>query len=152
MRTLRTLRTLLLACLALLPAVLPSTALAHKPSDSYLIIHATGDKLEGQWDIALRDLEYAMGLDADGNGEITWGEVRARHADIASYALARLQVRDGANDCPLRATGHLIDDHTDGAYAVLRFEGECPRPARTLDAGADHRLCARRRVAYLDRL
>ena len=66
MRTLRTLRTLLLACLALLPAVLPSTALAHKPSDSYLIIHATGDKLEGQWDIALRDLEYAMGLDADG--------------------------------------------------------------------------------------
>ena len=126
----RTLRALLLACLVLLP----TAAQAHKPSDSYLSIYTTGDKLEGQWDIALRDLEYAMGLDADGNGEITWGEVKARHADIASYALARLQIRDGASDCPLRATGHLIDDHTDGAYAVLKFEGECKRAASTLDA------------------
>ena len=36
--------------------------------------------LRGQWDIALRDLEYAIGLDADGDGAITWGELRAKHA------------------------------------------------------------------------
>ena len=33
------------------------TAHAHKPSDSYLILHADGRALSGQWDIALRDLE-----------------------------------------------------------------------------------------------
>jgi hypothetical protein len=47
-------------------------ALAHKPSDSYLTLYADGQSLKGQWDIALRDLEYAVGLDADGDGAITW--------------------------------------------------------------------------------
>jgi hypothetical protein len=115
------LRALLLAAL-----MLPALAQAHKPSDSYLSINVAGTKITGQWDIALRDLEYAIGLDADGNGEITWGEVKARHGDIASYALARLQAGVGEDACPLHATAHLIDDHTDGAYAVMRFEGECP--------------------------
>ena len=121
----------LLALLALLAPV--QSALAHKPSDSYLAISAKGAAISGQWDIALRDLEYAIGLDADGNGEITWGELRAKHADIASYALARLKVQTGTEDCPLRATTQLVDDHSDGAYAVLRFEGECVRAADALD-------------------
>ena len=70
---------------------------AHKPSDSYLALSLAGDRLSGQWDIALRDLDYAIGLDADGNGEITWGEVKAKHAEIAAYAMARLAIAaDGA--------------------------------------------------------
>ena len=67
-------------------------AQAHKPSDSYLSIVTTGDRVQGRWDIALRDLEFAIGLDANGDGEITWGELKAKHADIASYALARLKL------------------------------------------------------------
>jgi hypothetical protein len=111
----------------------PSPAFAHKPSDSYLSLKVEARQVTGQWDIALRDLEYAIGLDADGNGEITWGELRAKHADIASYALARLKIQTGTEDCPLRATTQLVDDHSDGAYAVLRFEGECVRAADALD-------------------
>jgi hypothetical protein len=90
-------------------------ALAHKPSDSYLALAAEGRQLSGQWDIALRDLEHAIGLDADGNGEITWGELRARHADIAAYALARLAVSANGAACALEAAGHEVDKHTDGA-------------------------------------
>ena len=111
-------------CVLLLMA-LSAVAQAHKPSDSYLVIKAESGRIEGQWDIALRDLEYAIGLDADDNGEITWGEVKARHADITAYAMARLQARSAGADCPLKVTEHLIDDHTDGAYAVLKFGGEC---------------------------
>jgi hypothetical protein len=51
---------------------------AHKASDSYLILDVNGREVSGQWDIALRDIDFALGLDADGNGEITWGELRAR--------------------------------------------------------------------------
>ena len=50
---------------------LTNTALAHKPSDSYLILKIDGAKVQGQWDIALRDLDFAIGLDGNGNGEIT---------------------------------------------------------------------------------
>jgi hypothetical protein len=101
---------------------------AHKPSDSYLALEAEGQALRGQWDIALRDLEYAIGLDADGDGAITWGELRAKHSEIAAYAFARLAVRG----CTLKPGGHLVDQHTDGAYAVLQFTLECgaalPKP------------------------
>jgi hypothetical protein len=102
---------------------------AHKPSDSYLAIsQGTVPRtapISGQWDIALRDLDYAVGLDANGDGDITWGELRARHADIAAYALARLNVFADSHRCALSSTEHLVDAHSDGAYAVLRFSMEC---------------------------
>ena len=100
-------------------------ALAHKPSDSYLTVYADGQSLKGQWDIALRDLEYAVGLDADGDGAITWGELKAKQAEIDAYVLARLALRTEGKPCRLTPTEHLVDDHTDGAYAVLRFDATC---------------------------
>jgi hypothetical protein len=80
----------------------------------------------GQWDIALRDLDYAIGLDADGNGEITWGEVKVKHPEIAAYAMVRLAIAADGAACPITVTQHLIDNHSDGAYAVLRFAAACP--------------------------
>ncbi|MGZ8267693.1 MAG: HupE/UreJ family protein, partial [Burkholderiales bacterium] len=107
---------------------LPQQALAHKPSDSYLVLQAEGPNVAGQWDIALRDLEHAIGLDADGDGAITWGELKARHAAIAAYALGRLKLRTESRDCEIKVTDHLVDNHTDGAYAVLRFDAACSGP------------------------
>jgi len=104
---------------------------AHKPSDSYLTLLGNGASLHGQWDIALRDLEYAIGLDADGDGAITWGELRAKHAEIDAYAFARLTVRAGGEPCRLAPTAHLVDEHTDGAYAVLRFDVQCADASRS---------------------
>jgi hypothetical protein len=107
-------------------------AQAHKASDSYLSLAVQGEKIDGQWDIALRDLEMAVGLDANDDAAITWDEVRARHEAIAAYALARLRLASEGVDCPMRVTTHLIDSHTDGAYAVLRLQGACPAPVATL--------------------
>ncbi|MFT3954493.1 MAG: HupE/UreJ family protein [Piscinibacter sp.] len=118
---------------ATLFAALP--AQAHKPSDSYLTLTQEGNRLRGQWDIALRDLDAAIGLDADGNGEITWGEVRVRHAEIAAYALARLGISGDGQPCVARAGEQLIDHHTDGAYTVLNFEVACPAPPHRLELG-----------------
>jgi HupE / UreJ protein len=113
-----------LLCLLLFAWLSP--AQAHKPSDSYLSIAVHGQQIDGQWDIALRDLDFAIGLDGNGDGELTWDEIRARHAAIAAYALQRLQVASSAGPCPLQVTEQLIDEHTDGAYNVLRFRGVCP--------------------------
>ena len=112
-------------------------ALAHKASDSYLVLEVKGAEVSGQWDIALRDLDFALGLDADGNGDINWGELRARHADIAAWALSALTLERGGV-CPLKVSQHQVDEHPDGAYAVLSLNGTCPystryvgRPSRT---------------------
>lgn len=118
--------------LALLMLFVCAAAHAHKPSDSYLAVKAEEGRIEGQWDIALRDLEHAIGLDTDGNGEITWGELSARHNDVASYALARLQFSAGGTVCTLQVTDHLVDQHSDGAYAVIRFSGTGCSPSGRL--------------------
>ena len=109
----------LLACLFV------TAAQAHKPSDSYLALRVDGAALHGQWDIALRDLEFAIGLDADGNGEITWGELKARRKEVEAYALSRLSVHADGKSCALNSSGFLVDEHSDGTYAVLRFEADC---------------------------
>jgi len=112
-----------------------AVAHAHKPSDSYLILKVSDSRVEGQWDIALRDLEYAIGLDANGDGDITWGELSARQGAVASYALARLKVAVRGAACTLQATDHLVDQHSDGAYAVLRFAATCPEATGPLTVG-----------------
>jgi hypothetical protein len=121
---------LLLIFALLCGAALP--AWAHKPSDSYLSLGVQGDRVTGQWDIALRDLDFAIGLDQDGDGRLTWDEIRLRHAAIAAYALERLSIATEKGNCVVDTGEQLIDNHTDGAYSVLRFQATCPSPVAAL--------------------
>jgi hypothetical protein len=115
-----------------------ASAYAHKPSDSYLTLRTDPDRAEvtGQWDIALRDLEYVIGIDGDGDGVITWGELRERQQSVQQYALAHLSVgradAETTEPCPLDFNQLLIDEHVDGTYAVLRFRAVCAVPPNQL--------------------
>lgn len=111
--------------LALAFAFFAGAAHAHKPSDSYLTLNADGERIAGRWDIAVRDLEYAIGVDRNNDANVTWGELRAHGNAIAAYALARLQVARGQSACPLSVSGQQIDRHSDGAYVVLHLGGQC---------------------------
>ncbi len=124
------LRTFLAAVFAVL---MLGQASAHKPSDSYLKLSVSDKVIIGQWDIALRDLDYAIGIDGNQDRTITWGEVKARHDGISAYALSRLQLGPADAVCPIKMGEHLIDNHTDGAYAVLRFTATCDAAPSGLD-------------------
>jgi len=113
------------------------TAWAHKASDSYLVVDVKGNAIAAQWDIALRDIDFALGLDRDGNAEITWGELRARQSDLSAWALSRLEL-NRSGSCPLQVTSLQVDEHTDGGYAVLRLAGVCPGASGPL--GLQYRL------------
>ncbi|HEX8602117.1 MAG TPA: HupE/UreJ family protein [Pseudoduganella sp.] len=110
---------------ALLFWLLMAPAFAHKPSDSYLTLRVDGNRIEGRWDIALRDLDLALGLDGDGDGRLTWDELRARHGAIEAYALSRLSIAAGGAPCLLSAGSQQVDTHTDGEYTVLPLHGTC---------------------------
>ena len=102
-------------------ALAAASAFAHKASDSYLQIDAASAGTSVRWDIALRDLDAALDLDADEDGKLTWGEVKAAAPRIDAYALPRLSIAG----CPLRVTGRALERRNDGAYAVLTLKSDC---------------------------
>ncbi|WP_454064815.1 HupE/UreJ family protein [Candidatus Nitrospira salsa] len=108
---------------------------AHKASDSYLRFKVNSNTIQGQWDIALRDLEYAIGIDRNGDGKINWGELRNRYTAIRNYALPRLHIQGDDFRCWSNPTEDLVDEHTDGVYAVIRFSVVCPEAIHTLQIG-----------------
>ena len=112
-------RALLAALLVALPAA------AHKASDSYLAISGEGKTLTAQWDLSLRDLAEPLQLDADGDGKITWGEVHAQEARLSAWALSHLAVSAAGKPCAVGPAELLVDAHSDGTYAVLRFALQC---------------------------
>jgi len=122
------LRCLLLS-LALLAAA--HSARAHLASDSYLRIETdAAGMIGGQWDIALRDLDVAVGLDADQDGAITWGEVQAKQREIEAYAFGHLALAGESFLCWLIPAALMVDYHAGAAYAVLPFTAECPSGGR----------------------
>ena len=134
-----------LLCIASL--CVSSISHAHKASDSYLMLKVDGEKISGQWDIALRDLDLVLELDRNGDSVIDWGEVRSRHAEIAAYAMQNLDLKAGNSACPMSVGDQLIDTHSDGAYAVLKLAATCPNSVAALtvnyrllfEADAQHR-------------
>ena len=121
-------KRLLLILTTLLLPLASTTAWAHKPSDSYLTLRATaGSKdISVRWDIALRDLDYVLTLDRDGNGELSWGEVRQRSDDITRLATSRLQLSAADKACTwVTASPLMLDKHSDGTYAVLSLTAQC---------------------------
>lgn len=108
----------------------PPSALAHKESDAYVNLGTDphdDHRMHGQWDIALRDLDYAIGLDTHHDGAITWGEVQARRAAIEAYAMPKLQIKGDGLICETPSTAQKIDEHTDGAYVVILFDAVCDK-------------------------
>jgi hypothetical protein len=122
------------ACLILLSALAFGTAAvqAHSASDAYLNLTVdSGNRrgmfvVHGQWDIALRDLDFVLKLDDDGDGRLRWGEVRHHQAAIERYAYAFLGFSGNPGAaCEIKPTRQMIDDHADGAYAALFFDVIC---------------------------
>ena len=127
-----------------------SPAQAHKSSDAYLFFDQQTERTTLRWDIALRDLDQALPLDADGNRELTWGEVRAAWPRIDALALASLAVPG----CAFEVTGHALEQRNDGAYAVLQMAAPCQMAAGAalhyslfVDLDPTHRGIVRHTVA-----
>ncbi len=118
---------------ALIVFIATFAAQAHRASDSYLTLRVEGSKINGQWDIALRDLGQAVSLDADGDGNITWDELKSKQKEIADYAESHLHLTVDGVAMPLEVSEPLIEQFSDGAYAVVRFALDTSETAKSLD-------------------
>ncbi len=129
----------LMALLGSISVAASSTAVAHSASDAYLTLTAEKSSpagrtiIHGQWDIALRDLDFALKLDEDGDGRLTWSEVRHHQSAIDQYAYRYLKIDAGEhNACSITPSRQMIDEHADGAYAALFFDAVCAHAPRKI--------------------
>lgn len=105
--------------------LLAGPVLAHKGSDAYLQLKLDSGASTLRVDVALRDLDAVLDIDADANGQLTWAEVRSAYPAIERYLGARVRV-DG---CQWRFVGTALERRADGVYAALTWSGECARGA-----------------------
>tara|TARA_R110000851_G_scaffold83476_1_gene182347 strand:- start:2075 stop:3193 length:1119 start_codon:yes stop_codon:yes gene_type:complete len=102
-----------------------TAAQAHKPSDSYLRVALQGSEVTGRWDVPLRDLDYVLGLDADGDGRLQWRELRQRENEIQAFMLSHLAIEADGRHCGVVSAPLKIADLADGPAASVGFAGRC---------------------------
>lgn len=73
----------------------------------------------------LRDLQFALDIDDNGDGKITWDEMRKHQPQIAQYVYPHLKLNNAGRSCQLVPDRQLVDHHADGDYDVLMFEIDC---------------------------
>jgi HupE / UreJ protein len=128
-------RTALLASLALL---LSPAAWAHVASNGFLVLQVHGQQLSGSIELAVRDVELAIGVDANRDGKVTWGELRAGEPQLMQYVAQHLSIGTPNSNCPISFQSLQVNQRVDGNYAWLPFTAQCPQDVRQLKI--DYRL------------
>ncbi|MGJ8693357.1 MAG: HupE/UreJ family protein [Thalassotalea sp.] len=104
------------------------SAAAHQLSTAYL----TGELnqqglLTGQWQLRGFDLDLALALDQDNNGELTWNELQSQSDVINGYLTEHLTIARGEFNCQLKiAPEFQADSHFNQGYLVANFQAQCP--------------------------
>jgi HupE / UreJ protein len=105
--------------------LLMSAAHAHIASNGFLVAHVDGRAVTGSYEWAVRDAEIAIGVDADHDGKVTWGELRAAAPQMTRYLEQHLGLAAQGSTCTLAIQAVQLNDRVDGAYVWLPFSARC---------------------------
>jgi hypothetical protein len=110
-----------------MPALLLAGPLAHAhiASNGFLNLEAGRSQISGVLELAIRDGELAVGLDHDGDGKVTWGELRASQAALQTYVLGHLRLAGNDGQCRMEFSPVQVNERVDGNYVWLPFTAHC---------------------------
>jgi hypothetical protein len=106
---------------------------AHVASTGFLDLRADSQQVSGSLELSLRDVELAVGVDANNDGHLTWGELRAAEPRLRAYVAAHLRLDSAGSDCVLQFGALEVNPRVDGLYAWLALHARCGAKMRTLD-------------------
>lgn len=116
-RVAHSLMGLLLVCMA------TGHAWAHKGSDAYLQINDQ-PKVSLTYAVAIKDLELVLSIDTNGDGKVTWGEIKAALPAISAFLVTDISITDAP---ALLWQFDGLESRGDGAY--VRFRASPAMPA-----------------------
>lgn len=99
---------------------------AHSSSNSYLTLSAPAGSLTLRADLHLRDVDLIFDLDADRDGQVTWGETYLRQAELTSWLDQGLQLSAAGQKCQLGTADLQASQHADGTYLSAQWTPNCP--------------------------
>ena len=92
---------------------------AHSSSDGFLTLISTNGRVDVRLDLAVRDLDVILPIDADGDGNIRWGELRKAEGALKGYVDSRLHLSANGRKSTVVWQPLKLARHSDGIYAVL---------------------------------
>jgi hypothetical protein len=111
--------------LALLLGLAGPFAQAHIASNGFLNLTVERAQISGALELAIRDGELAVGLDHDGDGRVTWGELRASQESLQVYVQGHLRLAGDAGQCRMQFSPVEVNERVDGHYLWLPFAADC---------------------------
>ncbi|MEO6171052.1 MAG: HupE/UreJ family protein [Lysobacter sp.] len=107
-------------------------AQAHTLSVSHMdvTVPADGTELEVGLDVALRDIALTLPLDANGDEQVTWGELEAARPLLEDMVLSKLTIASASGDCVLSPQSLATRTYDNGVYAHLGMRARCPSRSR----------------------
>jgi hypothetical protein len=107
-------------------------AQAHIASNGFLTLEVVGSTASGAIELAIRDGELAVGLDRDGNGKVTWGELKSSQTALQNYVQGHLRLTGADGPCRLGFAAVEVNERVDGSYLWLPISAECGGALRRL--------------------
>ena len=135
-------RWLFAAVLAGLSLLMAPVAHAHSSSNSYLTLSMSGPALTLRADLHMRDLDLIFDLDANRDGQVTWGETQARHPELNDWLVQGIVLTAAGQKCALGPADLQASEHADGTYLSAQWVVNCPEISSVADA-ANARLTLR---------
>jgi hypothetical protein len=111
-------------------------ASAHGLGMSQLRVRVDGPRLDGEWDIQLRDARRAVGLGIETSGEAGWGELAPREASLRAY-LARRIFFDADGAACVTEIAAAPAWQPDSSQLTYRIVSSCPVEPRRLGMRCD---------------
>ena len=112
-------------CLAVMMMCAGSFAQAHETTRSYVTLVRDGANITAEFRIAFRDIEVAVWMDENLDGNITWGETKQRLDAISAYVLSAFSLNSGGA-CTLKLDRPDVSAEGGIDYLDLQFKGTCP--------------------------
>ncbi|POP53836.1 HupE/UreJ family protein [Zhongshania marina] len=123
-------RLILIPVLVLIGAVFSNLSFAHKASDSFLYISSEQIRL----DLAVQDMLRIDLIDVNGDGVVSWGELRATEPVFSALLAKHIVLSHGGERCGLDIVLRGMSDHSDGPYTSWSLTSDClSRAAVNLD-------------------
>ena len=121
----------------LLAIAVGGPAHAHIASNGFLVAQVGTRDVTGSIELSVRDAALAVPIDADGNGKITWGELRSAEASLMEYVGQHFSLAAQGDPCRLSFGALRITKRVDGNYAWLPFSAHCRKDIRELNVQYD---------------